>query len=79
MGLQAPQARMSIRLDADVYEMLTKAAEASGSTLISELNVRLRDSLVGAESPIELTTTEKVMKRVMLEVLREELAKEKPR
>lgn len=68
MESESDKVRVTLRIDADVYAMLTNAIEETGRSLNSEINARVRDSFC-TESPVVLTTTEKVLRQIVRDEL----------
>ncbi|WML90132.1 Arc family DNA-binding protein [Thiothrix lacustris] len=71
MESEGDKVRVTLRIEPDVYAMLMSVINQTGRSLNSEINARIRDSLC-TDSPVVLTTTEKVFQRIM----REELSKQ---
>lgn len=70
MDIESGKVRITLRMEPDVYAMLLEAIAKNNRSLNNEINARLRDSFV-KDSPLLLTTTEKVFQKI----IREELAK----
>ncbi len=68
MDIESGKVRVTLRIEPDVYAMLVEAIDKTGRSLNSEINARIRDSLC-ADSPVVLTTTEKVFQRIVSEEL----------
>ncbi len=68
MDAEGDKVRVTLRIEPDVYAMLIKAIDKTGRSLNSEINARIRDSFC-TDSPIVLTTTEKVFKQIISEEL----------
>ena len=73
MDIESGKVRVTLRIEPDVYAMLVDAIGKTGRSLNSEINARVRDSLC-TDSPVVLTTTEKVFQRI----IQEELDKRRP-
>jgi hypothetical protein len=68
MESEGDKVRVTLRIEPDVYAMLTDAIGKTGRSLNSEINARIRDSFC-TDSPVVLTTTEKVFQRIVSEEL----------
>jgi uncharacterized protein (DUF1778 family) len=68
MDSENDKVRVTLRIEADVYAMLTNAIDKTGRSLNSEINARVRDSFC-TDAPVVLTTTEKVLRRIVREEL----------
>lgn len=69
MDTEGEKVRVTLRIEPDVYAMLLEATEKTGRSLNNEINARIRDSFC-TESPIILTTTEKIFQRIIHEELK---------
>jgi len=68
LDAEGEKVRVTLRIEPDVYAMLTDALSQTGRSLNGEINARIRDSFCNA-SPVVLTTTEKVFQRIISEEL----------
>lgn len=64
MDSEGNKVRVTLRIEPDVYAMLIDSIGKSGRSLNSEINARIRDSFCN-ESPLVLTTTEKVFTKIV--------------
>jgi hypothetical protein len=73
MDSEGDKVRVTLRIEPDVYAMLVGVISKTGRSLNGEINARVRDSFC-TDSPVVLTTTEKVFQRI----ISEELDKRRP-
>ncbi|MEB4592002.1 Arc family DNA-binding protein [Candidatus Thiothrix sp. Deng01] len=68
MDIESGKVRITLRIEPDVYAMLVDVISKTGRSLNSEITARVRDSFC-TDSPVVLTTTEKVFQRIIQEEL----------